>query len=126
MRRAGEPEPALKELNTNLKQASYQVSTLIAGSDFQHIELYSHKDSMNAWYLVQSEKQAGKFVHTNSRNIVLDVVPDETPCYCKVYVGDRHKPTIKLFIEEASAKTLLFQDQETLPTDLSEDVESRS
>ena len=108
VRTAGEPEPALKELNTNLKQAAYQVSTLISGSDYQHLELYSHKDSMNAWSLVQAEKRTGKLVHTTSRNVVVDVVPDETPCYCKVYVGDRHKPSVKFFIEEASARTLLF------------------
>lgn len=108
VRTAGEPEGALKELNTNLKQAAYQVSTLIAGGEYQHLELYSHKDSMNAWFLVQAERSTSKLVHTASRSIIVDVVQDETPCYCKVYVGDRHKPTVKFFIEEASAKTLLF------------------
>ena len=61
--------------------------------------LLSPDDSLNLYHVMKNTNQTNQ-IYSNPVNV--DIVQDNVPVLCKIYIGDRIQPSIQFHIEEVS------------------------
>lgn len=117
----------LRDLQDDFKIVNHSMFGLLSKDNEKHIELYTQKDSLNNYFLIQQDDDLKKKLpYTLGRDIIIDVVGDEKPVPCKIWIGDRKLPSIKFTIEEVdTSETKKEKAKRYNTTEQSEDIQQK-
>lgn len=89
-------------MHKNIKKLRHQTDKILRTEEDKYKVIFSQKDSLNCYHRLQVMPQVKnkKQEYIFSNPVLIDVVQNNVPVLCKVYIGDFVLPSVKFEIEE--------------------------